>query len=149
MAQTLSNLLTHVIFSTKDRRPIIPAELKKDLHAYMGGIVKSLGELPLAIGGIADHVHLLLRLPPRLSVSDAVRTIKARSSHWMHEQSGGTMFSWQTGYRAFSVSLSNVDTVARYIANQEIHHRKCTFQDEYIKTLKLHDVEYDERYIWS
>jgi len=103
----------------------------------------------LAVGGIFDHVHVLMRLPPSVSISDAMRTIKARSSHWMHEREGSPFFAWQAGYGAFSVSRSNVQAVARYIANQPIHHRGQSFEHEYLETLRLNDVEYDERYIWT
>ena len=149
MGQTLSEIFVHIIFSTKERRPFISANVKGDLHRYIGGIVRSLGGNPIAIGGVSDHVHILGRLPPSISISDMVRTIKARSSHWMHERPNGEQFSWQAGYGAFTVSKSQVDSVSRYIANQEVHHRTCTFQDEYIQTLKAHNVEYDERYIWT
>jgi len=149
VAQTLSNLVTHVVFSTRERRAIIARDVMPELHSYVGGIVRNLGGKALAVGGIADHVHVLMRLPPSVSISDAVRTIKARSSHWMHEQEGSALFAWQAGYGAFSVSRSNVQAVARYIANQAIHHRNQSFEHEYLETLRLNDVEYDERYIWT
>jgi putative transposase len=149
MAQTLSNLISHLIFSTKERRPLINEEFRHDLHAYLGGIVRNLRGAALTINGVSDHVHLLIQLPPSLSMSDAVRTIKANSTRWVHERTRNKLFAWQAGYGVFSVSRSNVDVVARYIANQEAHHRKRSFQDEYVDFLKRHDVDYDERYIWS
>jgi REP element-mobilizing transposase RayT len=150
MAHTFTNLLTHVIFSTKDRVPHIDAELKPDLFAYMGGIVREIDGKALGINGTADHVHLLIKLPPTIAISDAMRVLKTNSSRWVHEQwDSRSAFGWQTGYGAFSVSQSNVPAVLRYIANQEEHHRKVSFQEEFLAYLKKHGIEYDERYIWE
>ncbi len=148
MAQTLTNLLFHVVFSTKDRLPLIDAELKPDLLAYIGGIVRELGGKLLAANGTADHVHLLLRLPPRLALADAVRVVKTNSSRWVHQSRAlRRRFQWQAGYGAFSVSQSNVPEVVRYIRNQEQHHRRVSFQEELLAFLKRHGIEYDEQYI--
>ncbi len=150
MAQTFSNLLIHVIFSTKNREPHIDPQLKPDLMGYMGGIVREMKGCALAINGTADHVHLLLRLPPTISVADALRVLKTNSSRWVHESSRSRRgFGWQAGYGAFSVSESNIPNVIRYISNQETHHRRIRFQEEFVTFLKKHKIKYDERYIWE
>lgn len=150
MAHTFTNLLTHIIFSTKDRRPHIDTELQAPLLAYLGGIVRELHGTALTINGTVDHVHLLLRLPAPLSLADAMRVIKTNSSRWVHEQwPSRSPFGWQTGYGAFSVSQSNVGAVVRYIAGQEEHHRRVSFQEELITYLQKHGIEYDERCIWE
>jgi REP-associated tyrosine transposase len=150
MAHTFTNLLVHVIFSTKDRSPSIDSEMKPQLLAYVGGIVRELKGKAYAINGTADHIHLLSNIPPTLALSDALRTIKTNSSRWVHDQGASHQaFGWQTGYGAFSVSRSNVPDVIRYINNQEEHHRKISFQEEFVAFLKKHGIEYDERYIWE
>lgn len=150
MAHTFTNLLTHIIFSTKDRLPCIDAQLKPELLAYMGGIVRELEGKAYSINGTADHVHLLVSLPPTLALSDAMRVIKTNSSKWAGEREARQVFSgWQTGYGAFSVSKSNVPDVIKYIADQEEHHKKVSFQEEFIAFLKKHEIDYDERYIWE
>jgi len=149
MAQTFSSLLTHVIFSTKDRFPLISSELKPDLLAFMGGTVRELNGRALTVGGTANHVHLLVSLPPTLAIADALRVVKANSSRWVHEMKGRSKFGWQAGYGAFSVSQSNAASVVKYIAEQEEHHRRFTFQQELLTFLKKHGITYDERYIWA
>ncbi|MBI3795903.1 MAG: IS200/IS605 family transposase [Deltaproteobacteria bacterium] len=150
MAHTFTNLLTHVIFSTKDRTPSIDAELKPQLFAYMGGIVREYNGTALMVNGTPDHVHLLLRLPPSVPIAEAMRVLKTNSSRWVHEKwSSRSAFGWQTGYGAFSVSQSNASAVLRYIGNQEEHHQKVSFQEEFIAYLQRHGIEYDERYIWQ
>ena len=150
MTQTLANLLFHAIFSTKDRTPSIGAKLKPDLLAYLGGIARELGGKLLAANGTADHVHLLLSLPPTLTLADAMRVIKTNSSRWVHATRGGTQsFAWQAGYGAFSVSQSNLSQVIRYIQAQGKHHRRVSFQEELVAFLRKHKIEYDERYIWA
>jgi REP element-mobilizing transposase RayT len=138
----------HIIFSTKDRAPLITADLKPQLHAYMGGIIRELKGKALIINGTSDHVHLLIGVSPSLSLADAMRVLKTNSSRWAHEASH-TAFNWQSGYGAFSVSQSNMQAVAEYIAHQEEHHRKLTFQDEYIMFLRKHGISYDENNLWS
>jgi REP element-mobilizing transposase RayT len=150
MAHTFTNLLTHVVFSTKRRIPQIDQELKPQLLAYIGGIVRELHGVAHLINGTADHVHLLVRLPATVALAHALRTIKTNSSRWVHEKwPTRSDFAWQTGYGAFSVSQSNAETVLRYIANQEEHHRKVSFQQEMISYLRRNKIEYDERYIWE
>ena len=148
MPHTFTNLLAHIIFSTKERAPLIDAELRPKLHAYLGGIVRELNGTPLIINGTNDHVHLLVSMPPTISASDAMRVLKTNSSKWVHA-TRRKPFGWQTGYGAFSVSKSNVEAVGRYIADQEEHHRKISFKEEFISFLKKHEIEYDERFIWQ
>jgi REP element-mobilizing transposase RayT len=126
---------------------MITADLKPDLLAYIGGIIRELDGKLLAADGTSDHVHLLMRLPPKLSLADGLRVIKTNSSRWVRETH--RQFRWQAGYAAFSVSESNLPAVARYIRNQEQHHRRISFQEELRACLKKHRIEYDERYIWE
>jgi REP element-mobilizing transposase RayT len=149
MAHTFTNLLTHVIFSTKDRLPTVTPEIKPRLLAYMGGIVRSLDGIALAIDGPADHVHLLVKTPATISMADFVRDVKANSSKWVHGTFPRAGFGWQTGYGAFSVSCSNVEAVREYIEGQEEHHKAVSFQEEFLGFLRRHGIEYDERYIWE
>jgi len=149
MGHTFANLLTHVIFSTKDRQPLISGGLKPNLLAYMGGIVRELQGECVAANSMPDHVHLLLWLPPGMAIAEAVRIVKANSSRWVRRKPGGRGFAWQTGYGAFSVSQSNAASVVKYIREQEKHHQRVTFQEEFISFLKKNGVRYDERYIWE
>jgi len=150
MAHTFTNLLTHVIFSTKDRLPSIDTEVKPHLLRYLGGIVRELDGRLLIVNGTPDHVHLLIALPPAVCVSDAMRVVKTNSSRWVHDKwADRSRFAWQVGYGAFSVSQSNLTAVRQYIADQEEHHRKISFQEEFLAYLKKHEIEHDERYIWE
>jgi len=149
MAHTFASLYTHIIFSTKDRRPSLTAELTPDLLAYMGGIIRNLGGKVIDANARPDHVHCLVSFPPALAVADALRVLKTNSSVWVHETRRRAAFAWQTGYGAFSVSQSNVAAVVKYIRNQDQHHRRVTFQGEFIAFLKRHGIAYDERYIWE
>jgi putative transposase len=150
MGHSFSSLLTHVVFSTKDRRPQIDSELKERLFPYMSGILREVGAKTLIVNGPADHVHLLVRLPATKCLADVIRILKTNSSRWVHETFPHQKnFGWQTGYGAFSVSESNRDTVYNYIANQEEHHRKKSFQEEFITFLKKHGMEYEEKYLWD
>lgn len=143
MAHTHSNILIHAIFSTKDRKPLLDRDLKPRMHAYLGGIVREIGGIAIRINGTADHVHMLVRVPPVVAVADMIRDVKASSSKWAGR------FAWQTGYGAFSVSESAAQRVIRYIEGQEDHHREVTFQEEYIAFLKRHKVDYDPRFVWD
>jgi REP element-mobilizing transposase RayT len=150
MPHSYTHLLSHVIFSTKDRAPTLDADLRSRLYSYMGDIMREIGGSALNINGTPDHVHLLLLLPGTTSMADAMRVLKTNSSRWIHETyPNRRTFAWQTGYGAFSVSQSNAEEVRRYIDNQEEHHRKVTFEEEFVAFLKRHGVEYDERYIWQ
>ena len=150
MPHTYANLLVHVIFGTKDRRPTIAAELRPRLFAYMGGVVREVGGTPAIINGTDDHAHLLIGLPVTRAVADVLRVVKANSSRWAHEAFPAVRdFAWQSGYGAFSVSQSNADAVHAYIAEQEEHHKRVSFQEEYVAFLKRHGIAYDERYVWD
>jgi REP element-mobilizing transposase RayT len=150
MAHTYTRLLSHVIFSTRDREPCLTDELRPRLWPYMGGIIRELNGTAIIITGVADHIHLLLALNPTTAPSDVMRILKSNSSKWIHETFPHLKsFAWQTGYGAFSVSESNVAAVERYIANQEEHHRSMTFQEEFVAFLKRHGISYDPKYIWE
>ena len=150
MAHTFANLLTHIIFSTKGRQPFLNGEFKPQVLAYLAGIVRHLQGVPMEINGSADHVHLLVSLRPALSVAELVRVLKSNSSGWVHEKwPSRKWFAWQEGYGAFSLSQSHAGQVLRYIQGQEEHHRKVSFQDEFVAFLKKHGIAYDERYIWQ
>jgi putative transposase len=150
MGHTYTNLLTHIIFSTKDRLPYLQGERRDDVFAYLGGIVRELKGTALNINGAADHVHALVRLPAALAVAKTVEILKANSSRWIHQYRVlHRRFSWQSGYAAFSVSESNAAELSRYISYQVEHHRKRTFQEELIALLKKSGMEYDERYLWK
>jgi putative transposase len=148
LSHTSGNILLHFIFSTWGRRPLIKVEFRGDLFAYLGGIVRERNGVALIVNGTADHVHMLLRIRPVRSAAEIVRVVKANSSKWVREK-WSREFAWQTGYGVFSVSESNVSAVTKYIAGQEEHHKKQSFQEEYVAFLKKNHVEYDERYIWD
>ena len=147
MAHTFSRNHVHVIFSAKDRRKTITKGLQPRLWAYLAGICKSHDMVALSVGGTENHVHILVHVPPKLALAKAVLVLKANSSKWMSEQ--GKAFSWQEGYGAFSVSSSNLDQVIRYIQNQEAHHRKISFEEEFRALLRKHGVEYDPKFVFG
>jgi len=149
MPQSFASLHCHLVFSTKHREPYTDAELQPRLFEYIGGIGRNNNCPLIAAGGIPDHVHLLVSLPRTLSVSDAVRLIKTNSSSWIHDELGLRDFEWQTGYGAFAVSYSNIEQVKSYLANQAEHHRRQTFQEEFLELLRRHNLTWDERYIWD
>ena len=140
MPQTYCQLLYHVVFGTKNRRATVDDELRSRLHSYLGGVVREMQGNPLAVNGVADHVHLLISLPPSVSVADAVRVIKTNSSKWIHETFPQKSFAWQAGYAVFTVSQSKRETVSRYIARQDEHHRRVTFKDELAALLRRHGI---------
>ncbi len=151
MPQSLSSVYLHLIFSTKDREPWLQdPTLRSEFHAYLGAVSKQLDCPPVIIGGVADHVHILARFGRGVSQSDWVKELKRVSSLWIkerdHRMNG---FAWQSGFGVFSVSPSSLDAVEQYIANQEEHHRKVTFQDEYRQFLTKHRITWDERYVWD
>lgn len=148
MSHTHTNLLIHIVFSTQDHLPLITSEIKAELVADMGGLVKERKGKPIIINGMSDHVHMLILLPPNVSISDAMRFVKAISSRWIKERFG-KKFAWKKGFGVFSVSRSNVDAVVKYIKNQEQHHKGFDFKTEFVSLLDKNDVEYDERYLWD
>ncbi len=147
MSRTYTDLLSHVIFSTKHRQALIGDDVQVNLYNYIGGIVREYGRTLHGIGGVSDHVHLLINLPPNVLLSDLVKNVKTGSTKWMKER--GCEFAWQNGYAAFSVSQSNKLDVLRYINNQKEHHHNRTFQEEYILLLRKHGIDYDERYVFD
>jgi putative transposase len=147
MAHSFSRNHIHLVFSTKDRRNTISNEWQPRLWAYLGGICENHEMIPLAVRGTENHVHILFHLPPKLALAKAVVLLKANSSKWMGEH--GKDFSWQEGYGAFSVSTSNLDQGTRYIQNQEAHHQKTSFEDEFRALLRKHGVEYDPKYTFG
>lgn len=148
MAGAYTNLLYHVIFSTKHRKPLITSTA--DLYDYIGGIIRGQKGILLEIGGFTDHLHLVVKLRTDVSVAEMVRLIKCNSSKWMNEQRiNADRFEWQTGYGTFTVSTSQLAALREYVQNQESHHRKQTFQEEFVGFLKRHGVEYEERYLWD
>ena len=150
MSRTFTHLVTHIVFSTKDREPFIASDISAEMYAYLGGLVRELRGKAHGVNGMADHVHMLIQLSPTIAPSDALRFIKANSSKWVRDKwPRRVSFAWQLGYGAFSVSKSSIPAVLDYIRNQEQHHRKVTFQEEFIDFLKRHEIEYDERYIWK
>ena len=150
MAQSLAKVYLHVIFSTKNREPVLADEWRDDLFRVLGGTAGNLGCPALAVGGIADHVHMLILLPRTITIADAVGRIKSTSSAWINQTRGLPVpFHWQNGYGAFSVSQSIVEKVREYIARQAEHHARQSFQDEFRIWLKRYEVEWDERYVWD
>lgn len=148
MPSTHLSLHYHIVFSTKERRETISDEWRLRLFAFLGGCIKTLDGIPKAIGGTRNHIHLLIGLRATHRLSDVVKDIKIASSRWIHTEIGSRLFSWQTGYGAFTVSVSNIEKVKAYVLKQEEHHQVKNFQDEYIELLKLSQVDYDEQYLW-
>ena len=147
MSDSYTNLLYHIIFSTKDRRPMISKLHEVRLYDYIGGTIRGLGGISLELNGTEDHVHLLAKLRPDKALSDVLRELKANATGWMHDVFPELKdFSWQRGYDAFTVSQSNAEEVRQYIARQKEHHKRTSFRDEFIQFLKANGIEYDERY---
>jgi len=148
MPQSLANILIHVIWSTKERRPLISEGLRPGLHGYLAGILKNLESPALIINSVADHVHVLCQLSKNIAACKLVEEIKKGSSKWMKENGVGE-FAWQSGYGLFSVSQSNSDAVREYIEAQPEHHKKRDFKDEFREFCKKYNVALDERYVWD
>jgi REP element-mobilizing transposase RayT len=150
MGQSLSNILIHGVFSTKNRAPWISCGIRPKLHAYLGGLLRNQGCCPLEIGGVEDHVHVLFILARTVTVADGISILKANSSRWLKSQGHDLEpFQWQSGYGAFSVDSSQVEVVRRYIREQESHHRQACFQEEYRSFLREHGIQFDEKYVWD
>jgi putative transposase len=139
-----TSLLFHCVFATKERRALISDDLQTRLWAYMGGIARTNGFKALEVGGMRDHVHLLISLPPTMPVAKAMQLIKAGSSLWIHETAGRPLFQWQEKYGAFSIGISQKDITARYIRNQKKHHATVNFREEWKAILKRHGLPIDE-----
>lgn len=148
MSSTHLSLHYHLIFSTKERLRLIEDPWRERLHAYLGGALRKLDGVPEAIGGTAHHVHVLAGLRATHCLADVLRDIKRSSSEWVHDTIGERGFAWQDGYGAFTVSASRLPAVKRYIANQERHHKKTTFKQEYVEFLRESGVVFKEKYLW-
>lgn len=149
MGHSYSNLLYHIVFSTKERQRSLDAETSARLYDYLGGAIRSEGGTSISINGCADHIHILTKLRQDKAVSDVLRAIKANSSGWLHRTFPKLRgFAWQSGYCAFTVSQSQVEKVKQYIANQQVHHQRFSFKEEFISLLNAHRIEYDEKYLW-
>ena len=150
MANTYTSLHYHIVFSTKNREPLISQEIEGRIWSYVGGIARKHRMTALQVGGVEDHIHALVAAPATLAPMQMAQFLKGDSSKWMHGEFPRLAgFAWQDGYGAFTVSRSNVSSVMTYIQNQREHHRKRTFQEEYRELLEKHGIEYDERYIWG
>ena len=150
MPQSLSSILVHLIFSTKNREPFITEAIEKELYPYMAKIFRELKSPSLTICGADDHVHSLFSLGRTIEVADLVQVVKTESSKWIKTKGQEfSNFHWQRGYGAFSIGQSQVVFLKRYIVRQRIHHQRITFQDEYRKFLKSYGIDYDERYVWD
>ena len=151
MPQSLSAVYIHLVFSTKDRCPLLRDKITRDaLHSYLGSVSKRLDCPPILVGGVEDHVHLLARFGRTITQAEWVKELKRVSNMWLKERGRDYAdFEWQGGYADFSVSQSNLEQVKEYITRQEEHHRRMTFQDELRTLLRKHEIEWDERYVWD
>jgi REP element-mobilizing transposase RayT len=150
MPQSLANIPVHFIWSTKNRQPFIKPEIEKELFSYMAAIFREYESPALTINGTENHVHALSILSRKITVADLVEEVKKSSSKWIKTKGADYRnFYWQNGYAALGIGQSNIETLKRYIANQKEHHRKKSFQEEYVAFLKKYNIEYDERYVWD
>lgn len=150
MAQSLSQILLHLVFSTKERTKLILPEVENELHTYIGGICKALNSHAYMVGGTSNHIHIACSLPRTISTGDLLEQIKMNSSKWMKTKSPRcALFSWQAGYGAFSLGQSQLPSLINYIRLQHEHHRNKSFKEEVLELLKSYEIEYDERYLWN
>jgi REP element-mobilizing transposase RayT len=150
MPQSLAQIYVHIIFSTKDRNPFLLPDIRAELFPYTATVLRNLECYPVEVGGVEDHLHILCSLSKNLAVKELMEKVKTPTSKWLKTKSRTLQkFHWQSGYGAFSVSASQLETVSTYIRNQEQHHQKIGFQDEFRKFLKRYKIEYDERYVWD
>ncbi|HEY5611044.1 MAG TPA: IS200/IS605 family transposase [Thermoanaerobaculia bacterium] len=150
MSHTFTSLLTHAVWSTRSREPLLDPDLEARLYPYLGGIVRQLGGKSYCVNGSTDHIHILFEVPPKISVAECIGKIKGSSSKWIHESMPERFdFAWQRGYGSFSVSKSNLPSVARYIERQKIHHAKVDFESEFLVLLRKHGVAFEERYVFD
>ena len=150
MPQSLSRILIHLVFSTKNRERVLTGRIQTELHPYLAGILDNIQCPSIQVGGVEDHVHLFFGLSRTRTIADVVETVKTSSSKWMKTKGTDLSdFHWQSGYGAFSVSQSDADSVVNYIRNQAQHHQKMTFQEEYRRLLERYQVAFDEKYVWD
>jgi len=150
MANTYSHCYNHIVFSTKNRENLIIPTIENRVWAYIGGVARKHGITALQVGGIDNHVHALTSSPPSIAPSRVAQLVKGDSSHWIHNEfQAMENFAWQDGYGVFSVWKSHATKVIEYIKNQRKHHEKQTFEDEFRELLRLHEIEYDERYLFG
>ena len=143
-----TNLLYHIVYATKERAPLITNALRPRLHEYLGGTVRGLGGVAIEINGVADHVHILAKVRPTISISEFLSKLKSGSSGWAKRQTA-RRFAWQSRFAAFTVSESQVERVRRYIRNQEEHHRRYSFEDEFKALLRAHNIDFDAAHLWG
>src|SRR5687767_11136174 len=148
MPQSLSNVLIHLVFSTKNRKPALTPEIREELFPYLVGVLNGMASKPLQIGGVTDHIHIIHRLPRTVTVAHVAEKIKTSTTKWIKSK-WDIDFAWQSGYAAFSVGSRELDQMISYVANQEVHHRKMSFQEEFRALLEEAGIEYDERYVWD
>lgn len=150
VANTYTKVYIHIVFTVEGRQNLIPKEHKEELHKYITGIIQNKGQKVIAINSMPDHIHILIGVKPNISLSDLVRDTKANSSKFINEKNWVMgRSSWQEGFGAFSYSHSQLDTVINYIRNQEKHHSRKSFRDEYIGLLRKFDVQYDAKYLFN
>lgn len=150
MSQSLADIILHVVFSTKERLPLIKIEIQEELYRYISEVCSNLSCPIISINGIEDHVHILLHLGRTIAISNLISEIKSSSSRWIKSKSHHFRdFNWQRGYGAFSVSRMNIENAKRYLASQKEHHKKISFKDEFLSMLKRAQIQYDEKYLWD
>jgi REP element-mobilizing transposase RayT len=151
MAQSLAKILLHLVFSTKERRPFLKDSIRRDeTHRYLGGILTHLDCQPLIVGGVEDHVHLLFAHSRTATVAEVIKELKRASTLWLKGKAPSLAhFAWQNGYGVFSIGRSQLEDVRAYIAGQEEHHRKFSFQNELRRLLERYEIAFDERYVWD
>ena len=148
MANTFTQLAYHIVFSTKNRQPLIRESLQEELYEYIGGIVRKIDGKQLQVGGMPDHIHIIMLLKPTHMLADVVKTIKAKSSKWINQQvATKSKFAWQTGYGAFTVSASQLPVAIKYVQNQAEHHKTTTYKEEFEALLNKHGIEFDDKYL--
>ena len=150
MGQSLVQNYIHIIFSVKNRKPLIHESIEQELFRYIGGVCKKLESTPLAVGGYKNHIHILCTLSKKVSLVTLIGKVKSKSSKWVKSKgSAYKRFYWQNGYGAFSISSSQIDSIRSYIRKQKDHHQNISFEEEYKDMLKENNVEFDDRYIWD
>lgn len=150
MSQSLADIILHIVFSTKERQPLIRPDIEEELYRYISGVSRNLKSPVMIVNGVSDHIHILLQQSATISASKLISDLKSNSSRWIKTKGDQYRnFSWQNGYGAFSVSRPNIQGAIRYIAKQKEHHKTITFQDEFLAMLKRAELKYDERYLWD